>query len=388
MKKDMTKYDYLSILSTFDEKRYRLFSTISQNDEYVSNLIYKNIIDKTAGTSELFLNSQETFIKWLSSYPLTGQDVSILDAEVIGFLDRDKEFSEIYKGSLEDINHIMYFLIIAWSNKTKKLSTNLNKLQMIYQRYLKFIMSDKGQDFLYGKSLDLIPDFDSTLAYEDKPFYEQQAYKQKQLLLLKKKTILKCCKSPFEVCEMRALWDVTFNADKFTYLQCAAIVRKYISEQKVSKTALYYHLKRLRVEMMQYILDNYDDYLENSVYSDSKGQLIHIKDVLLEFLVEATYDFEKTKINSDGKIFTNTNIAETVANWCDMKGIRYNFGTGKVLIKLKMNADGLIKKSWKLFIFKGGGWYCHSTGKNGFITDLIPLNYFSNKIQLEPIKKK
>ena len=186
----MTKYDYISILPTLTEKEYLIFNTISQNDEYASRYIYNSMLEKVPGASEIFLNNQDLFIQWLSSYPLTGQSVSILDSEVIGFLNRNKEFAKIYNASVEDITPIMYFLVKAWSNKTKTLKQNLNKLQMLYQRYVKFIMSDKGQDFLYGKSLDLIPDFDSTLAYEDKPFYEQEAYKQKQLLKLKKKYLL------------------------------------------------------------------------------------------------------------------------------------------------------------------------------------------------------
>lgn len=385
----MTKYDYLSILSTFNERQYRIFNTISQNDEYASVLIYNAMIEKVAGASEIFLNNQDLFVQWLSSYPLTGQSVSILDSEVIGFLDRNKDFTDFYKGSTEEINHIMHFLIVAWTNKTKTLKQNLNKLQMLYQRYIKFIMSDKGQDFLYGKSLDLIPDFDSTLAYEDKPFYEQQAYKQKQLLKLKKHTLSNCCKSAMENCEMMALWDITFSnkGEKFSYIKCRERVRKFITENAVSDTQLYYHLKRLRVIMMQYILDNYDNYLDDFVIYDSHNQLVHIKEVLQDWLIQSKNDFEKSKYSCNKRQLTNSKIADTVAKWCDIKGVRYKYGTGKVLVKLKINADMVMKKSWKLFIFKGGGWYCHSTGQNGFITDIIPLSFFFPE-EVVPIKVK
>lgn len=379
----MTKYDYISILPTLTEKEYLIFNTISQNDEYASRYIYNSMLEKVPGASEIFLNNQDLFIQWLSSYPLTGQSVSILDSEVIGFLNRNKEFAKIYNASVEDITPIMYFLVKAWSNKTKTLKQNLNKLQMLYQRYVKFIMSDKGQDFLYGKSLDLIPDFDSTLAYEDKPFYEQEAYKQKQLLKLKKKTLSNCCKSAMENIEMMALWDVTFEGN-FSYVECKERVRKFITEKAVSDTQLYYHLKRLRVIMLQYIIDNYEDYMDNPVIYIN-GQLYTIKEKLQEWAALATYELDKAKWSCNKKQLTNSKISETVAAWCDLKGIKYKYGSGKVLIKMRVDADLTIKKSWKLYVFKGGGWFCQSTRQTGFITDLVPKNFFFKE---EPVVLK
>lgn len=371
----MTKYDYLAILSKFDEKRYKIFLTLSQNDDYVCGVIFKNVQSQVAGASDLFLTTENLFKQWLTSVMVEGQEVSILDSIIIGFLDRDPEFSEMYSGDLFDTRHITFFLMKAWANKIK--SINKNQLQLIYYRYIDFLYTARGQDFLYGNALSLLPDFDESeeIAYEDRPFYEQAAYVQKQLLLFKKKTLSKCCKTAIENCEMRALWDVTFGADKFTYLAVAAIVRKTITEKVVAKTTLYYHLKRLRVVMMQFILDNYDDYLEDRVYSIN-GVMMHTKDIIQEYLIDAKYDLEKDKYVCNKNQLTNSRIVDTVVRYCDTRGIRYQYGLDKVLIKLKMTAEGRTKKTWKLYIFKGGGYYCHSTGRNGFITDLIPKEFF------------
>ena len=43
---------------------------------------------------------------------------------------------------------------------------------------------------------------------------------------------------------------------------------------------------------------------------------------------------------------------------------------------MKVSADLTMKKSWKLYVFKGGGWFCQSTRQTGFITDLVPKNFF------------
>ena len=69
----------------------------------------------------------------------------------------------------------------------------------------------------------------------------------------------------------------------------------------------------------------------------------------------------------------------------DLKGIKYKYGSGKVLIKMRVDADLTIKKSWKLYVFKGGGWFCQSTRQTGFITDLVPKNFFFKE---EPVVLK
>ena len=86
---------------------------------------------------------------------------------------------------------------------------------------------------------------------------------------------------------------------------------------------MYYHLKRLRVKMLDILLDRgvFDKYFENKTVS-MNGEIHSIKSLLNEYLISARKDFDSLNENpKKGKYMhqiSNSKIVEVVSNYCEI----------------------------------------------------------------------
>ena len=189
----MKKYDYLKILTGFNQQEYSIFYRLSMVEEHVAMEIFNAIKASVPGCSPLFFNNPDKFLQWFTFYSPENETLSYFDTKLIGHIHRNKSWAKDYYGDLNDTEAILIYLIASWQNKTKTLKANLNMLHMLYLEYVRFLNSNKGQDFLYGKSLSWLTDdetYEEGLYYVDKPYWETELYRQQQLMKFKKMQIL------------------------------------------------------------------------------------------------------------------------------------------------------------------------------------------------------
>lgn len=369
------KYDYLKILSNFTEKQYKLFYTLTTNEDAVAHEIYKAVKASTPGCSEMFLQTGDKFIQWITFYSPKNESLSIFDTLLIGHIYRNSDWAEDYYGDESDLNGILAYLIASWKNKTKSLKANMNMLQMVYYRYIRFLNTDAGQDFAYAKSMDGFTDddaFESGLYYEDRPYWESTFYKQQQLLKFKKNVLLKNCKTTLENLEMRVIWNLTFQCSgKFNIKEAERLVWEEIGKDAVSHTTLYKHLKRLRVVMLQEVYNHLDsdfDYFSD-VSFELDGKITTFKNAIKSYLIDAKIDLAESRLNN---VHTNIKIVDTARDWALKHGLQFSTSTGHadILAMVKGDSDGTPHKGWKTYFYKGGGYKDFYKGQTGFYVDL------------------
>lgn len=370
----MTKYNYTELLTQRTRKEYEIFTTLSVNEDYVAQRVYNATREAVAGCSTMFLSTSDKFKKWITFYCPENQELSYLDTLIIGHMARYPKWAIDYTGSTIDIDSILKYLLASWGNYTKGLKVNMNGLYMLYQRYIRFLNTEAGQNFAYGKSLEMITDndaYDLGAFYEDKPFYEQYTYRMEQLMKFKKSILLSNCKSALENAEMRALWDVTFNYPKFTYKAASNLVRKEIPATAVSDTSLFKHLKKLRVVMLKKILEHVDEYFDTTqMFTLETGKVVNIKLALIDWLNNAEAENHLEQLSHGA---SNLEVVQKVVDWCQRKGFVYSTidSNPTILVKVKCDCFGERKKHWKLYFKKGGGWVDYRNGKTGYFTDII-----------------
>lgn len=341
------------------------------NEEYVAHEIYDSIKTAVAGRSTMFLQTPNEFIQWFTFYSPENEVLSYFDTKIIGHIHRNKSWAEDYYGDLNDLDNIIVYLIASWRNKTKTLKVNMNMLQMIYLEYIRFLNTDKGQDFAYGKSLDFLTEddvYEDGLYYEDKPFWETAVYREKQLLKFKKLLLLKNCKNALENLEMKVIWDLTFNSGKkFNIKEAERLVWKEVGKESISHTALYKSLKKLRIKLLQEVYNHLDfefEYFSN-VSFELDGEVTTFKKAIYKWLIDAKVDLEIDNLNNSRD--PNIRVVDTVINWAAKNGLRFDTfaESPNVLVRVKGDSRGMPHKGWKLYFYKGGGYkdfYNDSTG--------------------------
>lgn len=357
----MKKYDYLKILTSFNHQEYSMFYQLSMNEEYVAHEIYESIRQSVPGCSLMFMQTPNQFIQWFTFYSPENESLSYFDTKIIGHINRNKKWAEEYYGDLTNVDNILVYLIASWRNKTKTLKANMNMLQMIYHEYIRFLNTEKGQDFAYGKSLDWVTEddiYEDGLYYEDKPYWETTLYREQQLLKFKKIVLLKDSKSALENLEMRIIWDLTFNSNgKFNLKEAERRVWAEVGKEAISHTALFKSLKKLRIKMLQTIykyLDDDFDYFSNKSF-EIGGQVMTFKSAIYKYLIEAKIDLELDTLN---KTDTNIKVVDVATAWAARNGLQISTYTDSpnVLARVKGDSYGTSHKGWKLYFYKGGGY--------------------------------
>lgn len=371
----MKKYDYLKILTGFNQQEYSIFYRLSMDEEHVAMEIFNAIKASVPGCSPLFFNNPDKFLQWFTFYSPENETLSYFDTKLIGHIHRNKSWAKDYYGDLNDTEAILIYLIASWQNKTKTLKANLNMLHMLYLEYVRFLNSNKGQDFLYGKSLSWLTDdetYEEGLYYEDKPYWETELYRQQQLMKFKKTVLLKGCKNALENLEMRVIWQLTFEGTgKFNIKEAERMVWHEIGENAISHTALYRSLKKLRIQMLEEIYNHLDfdfDYFRNVSFM-MDGEVITFKKAIYKWLVAAKIDLECDLIKSNPE--TNIKVVDIATNWAFKHGLRYDTQSEcpNVLVRIKGDSTGTAHKGWKLYFYKGGGYKDFYNDRKGSYKD-------------------
>lgn len=377
MKKVNSKYDYAELLSKFNDKEYKIFNTIANsNESYLAQRLYIAIKNNVAGAATMFLTTGDEFKQWLTNYSPSNQEFSNLDTEIIGHIVRNKEWVENYNDDVMNIDSVVNYLIASWSNRTKTLKVNMDKLNMIYQRYIRFLNTEKGQDFAFGKSLDLMPDYECESEgayYTDKPFWEEYSYREEQLLKLKKHCIQKISDNAIQMVEVRALWEAMFenNGRKFSLASARDIARKYIDKKAIGDTTLYKYLRKLRIELLKEIMAHVDEYFDETQLFELNGKIVNIKTALEEYLRDATMDEIIAKKNDVES--RNIVVTEAVENWCCLNHVRYSKDTHdpNILVMVRADSNGNTKDHYCLYFYKGGGYRDFTKHKTGYYTEIV-----------------
>lgn len=383
------KNDYVQMLSELDAYQYRLYDICSTNFRYFSNLIYNNITMSDDVNIEI-VSQREHFIEWLNDNLTNDDCITRLDSEVINWIHDYPEFFDFYKGDWS-VDSIINSVIQSWKNKPK--TRRLNKLGMLYANYVRFLGTGHGQTFKYGTTaFDLIQA--NSYPVEGLPFYKEKEYQYQELAKLKKIVVLEVAKTGLEACEAMALWDATFNFEKFSYSNAINLVKNDPKLGKLSEGQIRRHLLTMHIKLLKAILkgDRVETYFNTEdTLVEMNNTIYSLRNILEYYLSNAEKEANKDKpkvladiskiVNGhvNVKAYTKDEIRIIIQNFCTAKGIPCSFTTGYYhgIAKLKIDSDFGKHKTYKLWIYDGGGYKDFSLDKTGYITDLIPMEYFS-----------
>ena len=369
------KYDYAQLLNKFTVEQYNLFVTLSTNEDYVSQRIYEATKPQVAGCSEMFLTTGDKYKQWLCFYAPGNQEFSYFDTELIGHITRNKDWAKDFNGNPNDVVAVTNYLIGSWQNKTKTRKVNLNVLQQLYYRYIRFLNTDAGQDFAYAKSLDAFTDQDCVeegALYEDRPYWESPIYREQQILKFKKHILLSKCKNALENLEMRVIWSLMFSGQKFNFKEAERLVWKEVGKESISHTQLYKRLKVRRLTMLREIYDHLGDEFEyfSNVSFEVDGEIKTFKKAIEEQLLDAKLDVMQDALNKKER---NIKVVEMAQEWAGKHGLEISTNTNhpNILAMVKGDYLGNPHKGYKLYFYKGGGWKdFYNEGVTGFYKDL------------------
>lgn len=376
------KYDYIQLLCDLDSQQYRLYNICSTNFRFFSNMIYNNIVHGD-DTNETIFN-REYFIEWLNDN-VSDEDVTRLDSEVIKWIHDYPEFFDFYKGDWS-VDSIINSVIQSWKNKPK--TKRVNKLGMLYSNYVRFLGTQNGQSFLYGTTaydlMEQVPD-------ESLPFYEQAEYKYQQLNKCKKLIIGEVAKNGREACEAKALWDAIFkDTEKFTITKALNILKNDPKAYRYSDMQMRRHLKKMQIKIITGLLkgDRIETYFDADYMIEIDGNRFALRGALEYYLITLKDQFDdefkthKNKyVNGHANVaaYTRDEMREVIDSFCKANGISYSFDTGyfRSIAKLRADCDLRSHKTFKMWIYEGGGYRDFYSGTTGYITDIIPQEFFS-----------
>lgn len=380
------KYDYLELLSKLDNDQYRVYLICSVNSRYFGTLIFNNLSQDTEVNKETF--NRMYFCEWLNQ--LIDNNVTRLESEVIKWIYNYPGFLDFYKGDWS-VDSVLNSVIQSWKNKPHTL--RLNKLSMLYANYMRFLGTSHGQDFLYGSTAYNILDYSDKLSDENSSPYIDEETRIQNLILCKKQVILDVAKNGVEVCEASAIWNSIFNTEgNYNLTKALKILKADPKMSKMSDMQMRRHLKIMKVKILKSLLkdDKLEKYFDTDYSIEINGKCYSLRSAIEMFLLKTESSLElypnKNKhtdkiINNhvNIKAFTRDEFKETIARFCQCRGIYFSFATGYYngVAKLKIDSDFKPHKSYKLWIYNGGGYKDFYNDTTGYITDIIPQEFFN-----------
>lgn len=379
------KYDHLQLMAELDSDQFRVYNACAINSMYFTTMIYNAICQSNAINSQVF--KKEWFIEWANA-DLADDNVTRLESEVIKWIHDYPGFFDFYKGDWS-VDSIINSVIQSWKNKPNSL--RLSKLGMLYANFMRFIGTSSGQNFLYGTTaFDLMENY---AADEELPFYERAEYRFEQLNKCKKEVILEISKNGTEVIESMALWDAIFKCEgKFTIAKALNIAKNDPKMSLLSDMQIRRHLKVLMVKLLKALLkgDRLDVYFDTDYMISVDGAYYTLRKALEYYLITAQEDVDgetpkKSTAYSkiiNGKVnvhaYTKDELKIIIDNFCKSNGIPYSLSSGyyKGVAKLKIDAELKQHKQYKLWFYEGGGYRDFYNDRTGYITEIIPKEYF------------
>jgi hypothetical protein len=379
------KYDHLVLLSELDADQFRLYNICATNNMYFATMIYNAICSTSAINTKVF--KREWFIEWLN-LDVEDDNVTKLESQVIKWIHDYPEFFDFYKGDWS-VDSIINSVIQSWKNKPKTL--RVNRLTALYTGYLKFLETKNGQNFLYGTTAYSMLDNMESDPYV--PYYDQLEYKLEQLNKCRKEVIGEIAKSGTEIVESLALWDAIFKCEgKFTIAKAIEIAKHDPRMQILTDMQIRRHLNVLFVKLLKSLLkgDRIERYFDSTYTINIEGSYHNIRSALEYYLLTTQEDLTisapkkavksakiiNNKVNAHA--YTKDELKIVIDNWCKANGIPYSFSTGyyKSIAKLKADVELKKHKQYKLWIYEGGGYRDFYSNQTGYITNLIPKEYF------------
>ena len=380
------KYDHLVLLSELDADQFRLYNICATNNMYFATMIYNTICSTSAVNVSVF--KREWFIDWLN-LEVENDNVTKLESQVIKWIHDYPEFFDFYKGDWS-VDSIINSVIQSWKNKPKTL--RVNRLTALYTGYLKFLETKNGQNFLYGTSIYTL--IDNIESGPDLPFYDQIEYKLEQLNKCRKEVISEIAKNGTEMVESLALWDAIFKCEgKFNITKAITIAKNDPRMTILTDAQIRRHLKVLLVKLLTSLLkgERLETYFDADYMINIEGSYHNLRSALEYYLLTSQEDLQdtlskktckatqkiiKNKINVHA--YTKDELKIVIDSWCKANGFPYSFSTGyyKSIAKLKIDVEKNKHKQYKLWIYEGGGYRDFYSGETGYITKLIPREFF------------
>jgi hypothetical protein len=152
------------------------------------------------------------------------------------------------------------------------------------------------------------------------------------------------------------------------------------------------HLNVLFVKLLKSLLkgDRIERYFDSTYTINIEGSYHNIRSALEYYLLTTQEDLTisapkkavksakiiNNKVNAHA--YTKDELKIVIDNWCKANGIPYSFSTGyyKSIAKLKADVELKKHKQYKLWIYEGGGYRDFYSNQTGYITNLIPKEYF------------
>lgn len=364
-----TKIDFNNINEQLSPILFDTYLKIIKNPDYVVRRIFNHIKNNALGADELFVSNYETFSYWILEQT---EQFSRLDNIILRHLILNKDFYENFEG-VRNSDTLVNAMLYCFENKTKTLKVNLTQTNMIYLNFLRFLKTNKGQDLIMAKSsYDLA--FDINYSYEDKPFYEQVAYKMEQIQKCKRLVVGKSSKNLIDNLMQRYIWDMMFENPSFAYKDIFSQIREHISDKTLSDAALYKRARKNHITLLQNLLkDNIlEDYFDCSYVCEINGQVFSLRKAIESWLARAqmseTYKSRKKSI-SDYEILDKIEQMAATMNIRVKKAVNYC----NAIVALKCNYLLSSKRHFDLYVYSGGGFKDFSTGQTGYYTDLLKL---------------
>lgn len=379
------KYDYIELLSELDVQQYRLFNICSINSTYFGNLIFNNIVQDCEINSAIF--NRVYFTEWLNQ--IIDDSITRLESEVIKWIHDYPGFFDFYKGDWS-VDSIINSVIQSWKNKPKTL--RLNKLSMLYANYIRFLGTMNGQTFLYGTTAYNILDYEDQLSSEDTPYYSDMEHRIQNLIKCKKLVVSEVAKNGVEACVASAVWNSIFNTEgKYNLTKALNILKADPKMTRMSDMQMRRKLQKMKVLILESLLkdDKIETYFDSDYTISMDGTNFTLKSALEYYLVTTKADLDEKKpvftecpkiLNGHINIsaFTRDEFRLTIEKYCIANGIQFSYHTNfyNGIAKLKIDANLKKHKTYKLWIYTGGGYRDFSTGTTGYVTEIIPKEYF------------
>lgn len=364
------KYDYLKIISDFDETQYKIYELIITNFNDFCDKLYYNITLNVKGCSQIFQDTKSQFFEYLKE-DTDALQVSRLESYLVSFLERNKEFSNYYKDKPICYSSIINSIMSAFLNKTKTLKTNLNMIEMIYQNYIRYIHTDSGRSLI----------FDSEYKLENTPYYDKDSDTYINLNKCKNEVIHKTGIGLVSNLIVSLLWDEMLNGrGKVNFKECERKVWEKFDKEKLPHSTLFLRMKLLYAQMLDNMIKFglIEKYFDTSIIFNIDGKNYNIKSAIEMWLKTARLDYFYEKKSHNPNRMNYIDLVDGVEKFCREKGIRFstNLENSNALIALKCDANFNPNKSSKLYFYKNGVWKDFKTGKSGYLTELVPNNYF------------
>ena len=374
--------DYITLKSNMSSIQKEYYNTLYSNRQDILLTIY-NLIK--AGKKDLPDFDFNDFFTFYQTPLIKSNALDRWDSEVVRFLYHDADFIRFvddYKSKKSAVDDgVIKCYLSGIFNKNKHGFSKLDSLCNQYLRYLNNQIREVSLDENLDQSFEeKHEDFNKYFVTYDKPFYEEEEYKENELKTLKIKFKKMYCKRNIDFLCFKVLSKVLLEGSIFKY---ADLEKKVISmsSEKYSAMQIFRILKKIHKQFLEFILNDEDanNYFSNDSIITFENKTYTFKDAikyaLLNFNIIKKIKMPNVSFKKEDQI-SNNDIKRQIINFCKDNEIPYSDKFGfyqQALIKLKLS-NKLKSKRWATYIYSGGGFRDFKTGTTGYYTEILKLH--------------